>query len=119
MDTVYFVYFDHDAVRRFSDGVEFCIVTDFFDDKIYFLCRESQVFWSSLEDIGDFDKTIDFSDKLAIRAASLIEICKEELINYVDFIKVYEGYKSSLKTTCVYLKDRKELISRYTVDKND
>ncbi|MDC9763886.1 hypothetical protein [Proteus mirabilis] len=40
MRLVYFVYQDKNAYERQSDGVEFCKIPEFHNDKIYFYCDE-------------------------------------------------------------------------------
>ena len=39
MKTTYFIYRDSNATERQSDGVEFCKIPEFYDDKIYFYCE--------------------------------------------------------------------------------
>ena len=38
MKETYFIYRDKKAVERQSDGVEFCKIPEFYDNKIYFYC---------------------------------------------------------------------------------
>ena len=86
---VYFVYHDYNMHERQSDGVEFCIIPEFHDNKIYFYCSEYSMFWSSIKDVGDFDKCLNFKLKNMIRPATLTEICDEHLCQYVDTAKEY------------------------------
>lgn len=58
MKTVYFVFLDKNADERQSDGVEFYIIPEFNDKKIYFYCSEYSLFWDSVETAGDFEKFV-------------------------------------------------------------
>ncbi|EOT8214711.1 hypothetical protein PS043_18965 [Escherichia albertii] len=40
MKKVYFVHRDKNAIERQSDGVEFCVIPELYDGKIYFYCHE-------------------------------------------------------------------------------
>jgi len=44
MKSVYFVHHDLTRDKRQSDGVEFCIIPDFNDQKIYFYCNEIDIY---------------------------------------------------------------------------
>ena len=93
MKQVYFVYQDEHAFERQSDGVEFCIIDKFYDDKIYFFCAEYQLFWSSIDEVGNLTQACDFALKkrqLDIRPATLIEISEQSLIQYISTIKEYD-----------------------------
>ena len=89
MRQTYFVYQDKKSIDRQSDGVELCIVDTFHDNKIYFYCSEYEALWSSVEEIGDFDKEIRIAPNTKIRPASLVEICQHNLCEYVTTIKQY------------------------------
>ena len=89
MKETYFVYRDNKALERQSDGVEFCKISEFYDDKIYFYCAEYMLFWTSVEDVGDLSKEKDFKLKKKIIPATLKEICDEGLIDYISLIKQY------------------------------
>jgi len=45
MKDIYFVHYDKTMRERQSDGVEFCVIPEFHDNKIYFYCNEYMVFW--------------------------------------------------------------------------
>jgi hypothetical protein len=94
---VYFVYQDQLAASRQSDGVELCVIPEIFDEKIYFYCSEYAVFWSNIDEVGDFQKTFNFKPKNEIRPASLSEICANELCGYVSSIKEYHIEAGKLK----------------------
>ncbi|MDU8925694.1 hypothetical protein RYD26_12475 [Pasteurellaceae bacterium LIM206] len=89
MKTTYFIYRDSNAMERQSDGVEFCKIPEFFDDKIYFYCNEYMLFWTSIDDAGDLNKAKDFKLKDRIIPATLLEICNEGLIGYINIVKQY------------------------------
>ena len=93
MKQVYFVHQDKHACERQSDGVEFCIIDRFYDGKIYFYCAEYQLFWSSIDEVGNLAQACDFQLKksqLNIRPATLIEISEQSLIQYISTIKEYD-----------------------------
>jgi hypothetical protein len=75
--------------ERQSDGVEFCFIPEFHDDKIYFYCSEYAMFWSAIEDVGNFDKCSNFKLSKKIRPATLCEICNANLCEYIDSVKEY------------------------------
>jgi hypothetical protein len=89
MKEAYFVHQDRNAASRQSDGVEFCIIPEFYDNKIYFYCHEYDTFWKSIADAGDLDKSSDFRLKEHMRPASLEEICIEGLCSYINTVKQY------------------------------
>ena len=84
-----FIYRDSGALERQSDGIEFCKIPEFFDDKIYFYCDEYMLFWTSIDDVGDLNKSKDFKLKEKIVPATLLEICNEGLISYINIVKQY------------------------------
>ena len=45
MKETYFIYRDKQASERQSDGVEFCKIPEFYDNKIYFYCAELYYFF--------------------------------------------------------------------------
>ena len=90
MKNTYFVYQDPEAAGRQSDGVEFCVITEFHDYKIYFYCSEYMLFWSAIKDVGDLSKAKDLNPKLNIRPANLVEICDSKLCDYISTIKQYD-----------------------------
>ncbi len=87
MKKVYFVNQDHYMDERKSDGVEMCIIPEFHDNNIYFYCREYDIFWNSIEDVGSHDNYHTFKLKGVIRPATLEEICNASLYKYIDTIK--------------------------------
>lgn len=89
MKITYFIYRDSGAMERQSDGIEFCKIPEFFDDKIYFYCDEYMLFWTSIDDVGDLNKSKDFKLKDKIVPATLLEICNEGLISYINIVKQY------------------------------
>ena len=89
MKITYFIYRDSGAMERQSDGIEFCKIPEFFDDKIYFYCDEYMLFWTSIDDVGDLNKSKDFKLKDKIVPATLVEICNEGLISYINIVKQY------------------------------
>ena len=89
MKITYFIYRDSGAMERQSDGIEFCKIPEFFDDKIYFYCDEYMLFWTSIDDVGDLNKSKDFKLKEKIVPATLLEICNEGLISYINIVKQY------------------------------
>ena len=90
MKLTYFIHQDINAIERQSDGVEFCKIPSFHDNKIYFYCSEYMLFWSSIEEVGDLNKAKDFQLKEKIMPATLLEICNNELIKYINSIKQYD-----------------------------
>ena len=89
MKITYFIYRDSGAMERHSDGIEFCKIPEFFDDKIYFYCDEYMLFWTSINDVGDLNKARDFKLKDKIVPATLLDICNEGLISYINIVKQY------------------------------
>ena len=89
MKITYFIYRDRGAMERQSDGIEFCKIPEFFDDKIYFYCDEYMLFWTSIDDVGDLNKARDFKLKDKIVPATLLDICNEGLISYINIVKQY------------------------------
>lgn len=89
LKSVYFLNHDKNMDERQSDGVEFCMVPEFNDNKIYFYCSEYALFWGSIGDVGDFDKCLNIKLENKIRPATLIEICERNLCKYIDSIKEY------------------------------
>ena len=89
MKTIYFIYRDSNATERQSDGVEFCKIPEFYDDKIYFYCDEYMLFWADIDKVGDLNKSKDFKLKDKIVPATLLEICNEGLISYINIVKQY------------------------------
>jgi hypothetical protein len=89
MKITYFIYRDSGAMERQSDGIEFCKIPEFFDDKIYFYCDEYMLFWTSIDDVGDLNKARDFKLKDKIVPATLLDICNEGLISYINIVKQY------------------------------
>ncbi len=89
MRNVFFLNHDYNMHERQSDGVEFCFIPEFHDNKIYFYCSEYSMFWDAIENAGNFDKCCNFKIKKTIRPATLEEICDENLSRYVDSIKEY------------------------------
>lgn len=89
MKKTYFVYRDSGAIERQSDGVAFCKIPEFCDDRIYFYCDEYMLFWTSIEDVGEIDKARDFKLKGQIVPATLEEISSQGLIGYIDTVKQY------------------------------
>ncbi|WP_218056600.1 hypothetical protein [Gilliamella sp. wkB112] len=81
---------DKNANERQSDGVEFCIIPEFHNNKIYFYCSEYALFWNSIETVGDFNKTLDIILKERIIPATLDEIADNDLIHYIDTVKEYD-----------------------------
>ncbi|MBZ4134893.1 hypothetical protein JYG55_20055 [Escherichia fergusonii] len=90
MKNVYFVHRDKNAIERQSDGVEFCIIPELYDGKIYFYCHEYDIFWRSIKDAGDYTKCCDFHLNGLIHPATLIEISNADLISYIGSIKEYK-----------------------------
>lgn len=90
MKNTYFIYQDPDAANRQSDGVELCVIDEFYDNKVYFYCSEYALFWSFIEEVGDLSKAKEFKLKSQIRPASLIEICNNNLCTYITTIKQYD-----------------------------
>ena len=88
---VYFVHCDSTRNQRQSDGVEFCIIPDFYDEKIYFYCYEFDIYWKNIEEAGIPEKcmTLGQRQKKRIRPATLEEICNANLSKYVDSVKEY------------------------------
>ncbi len=89
MKIAYFVNHDYNRRERQSDGVEFCIIPEFNDNRIYFYCSEYVMFWSAIEDVGNFDSCCNFKLKGQIQAATINEICEAGLCEYIDSIKEY------------------------------
>ena len=89
MKTTYFIYRDSNATERQSDGVEFCKIPEFYDDKIYFYCDEYMLFWTDIDEVGDLNKSKDFKLKDKIIPATLLDICNEGLIGYINIVKQY------------------------------
>ncbi|EKS4789702.1 hypothetical protein QB794_004611 [Salmonella enterica] len=105
MKEIYFIHQDKNAFERQSDGVEFCVIPEFYNGKVYFYCEEYSVFWSDINDAGDLDKCCDFSVKNKIRPATLNEISNCALISYIDAIKEYDIENGKLiKLTYIHLK---------------
>jgi len=96
MKKAYFVHQDSNAAERQSDGVELCIIPELHDGKIYFYCSEYETFWKTVGDAGDFDKAANLSLKNEIRPATIVEICREGLCEYIDTIKEYETENGTL-----------------------
>ena len=90
MKKVFFVHQDASAAERQSDGVEFCVIPEFRDDKIYFYCSEYMVFWKAVDEVGDFEKSYDFKLKQGIIPALIEKICEENLCRYIDTVKEYD-----------------------------
>lgn len=90
MKQIYFVHRDPGANGRQSDGVELCIIPEFYDEHIYFYCSQYVVFWRSVDEAGAFDKTCNFKLKGQIRPATLTEVCEGGLCERVDSVKEYE-----------------------------
>jgi len=86
---VYFVNHDYNMNERQSDGVEFCIIPEFYDNKIYFYCSQYSMFWDCINSVGDFDRCCDFKLKGQIEPATLTHICHENLCEYIDLVKEY------------------------------
>jgi hypothetical protein len=86
---VYFLHHDYNMYERQSDGVEFCFIPEFYDNKIYFYCSEYSMFWNAIEDAGNFDKCSNFKLTQKIRPATLCEICNANLCKYIDSVKEY------------------------------
>lgn len=57
--------------------------------KFIFIVQNYMIFWTSIEDIGDLSKAKDFKLKNKIIPATLKEICSNELVDYINFIKQY------------------------------
>lgn len=81
--------------------VEMLVFPSFNDGKIYFFDYEHEVFWSSIDQVGDFKKAKDFNLKMQSRPATFMEICDNNLYRHIKGIKVYEGYGKTLKTTYI------------------
>ena len=47
------------------------------------------LFWTSIDDVGDLNKSKDFKLKDKIVPATLLEICNEGLISYINIVKQY------------------------------
>lgn len=97
MKQVYFVHRDAGAFERQSDGVEFCVIPELHDEKIYFYCQEYAVFWRVIDEVGDFASACGFSLKGEIRPASLEEVAHAGLLAFVDTVKEYDRVKGRLK----------------------
>ena len=63
MINTYFVTHDPDMHERQSDGVELCVIPEFYKNKIYYYCNEYQVFWDDFFQIGNNDKIFSFELK--------------------------------------------------------
>ena len=59
--------------------------------KFIFIVQNYMIFLTSIEDIGDLSKAKDFKLKNKIIPDTLKEICSNELVDYINFIKQY-GY---------------------------
>ncbi len=105
MRLVYFVYQDTNAYERQSDGVDFCKIPEFHNDKIYFYCDEYSMFWDSIDKVGNPNDCCNFSLKSSIVPATLLEISNNDLISYIDTVKEYiiENNKLS-KLTYIHIK---------------
>ncbi|MBX2808954.1 MAG: hypothetical protein KTR20_10025 [Cellvibrionaceae bacterium] len=104
MKKVYFVCHDAGMHERQSDGVEFCIIPEFADGKIYFYCNEYQMFWRAIEDAGKFDKCCNFKIKSEIKPADLSAICEAGLCKYINSIKEYRVENGLLlSVNCIHL----------------
>ncbi|MCG7498846.1 hypothetical protein MHO82_18410 [Vibrio sp. Of7-15] len=97
MKNVFFVNHDDNRGERQSYGVEFCVIPEFHDNKIYFYCSEYSMFWSAIEDVGNFDKCCSFKLQNTIRPATLKEIEMEKLCSYVDAVKECTFENNKLK----------------------
>lgn len=103
---VYFLNHDNNMDERQSDGVEFCVIPEFNDNEIYFYCSEYSLFWSSIEDVGDFDKCLKIQLTNKIRPATLVEICERNLYKHIDSIKEYSIDNGKVvNINYIYLKD--------------
>lgn len=89
MKKTYFIYQDNNAIERQSDGVELCKIPEFYNDEIYFYCAEYSLFWTSIEEVGDLNKSKDFKLNGKIIPATLLEICNKGLIGYINSVKQY------------------------------
>ena len=89
MKVAYFIYQDNEAIGRQSDGVEFCLIPEFNDNHIYFYCAEYMVFWDSIENVGNLSLSKDYKLRNKIVPATLVEICNNNLISYVNLVKEY------------------------------
>ncbi|MEG2805182.1 hypothetical protein [Stenotrophomonas sp.] len=90
MKPVYFVHRDAAAAERQSDGVELCVIPQLADGRIYFYCQSYAVFWRTLEEVGDFDKTCDFPPTITLRPATLVELAAAGLLASLDTVKQYD-----------------------------
>lgn len=89
MKMVYFVNHDFNMNDRQSDGVEFCVIPEFDDGRVYFYCSEYSMFWDDISAVGHYEKSCGFSLKGKIRPATLAEICESGLCEHVNTIKEY------------------------------
>lgn len=89
MNKVYFVIHDSEMHERQSDGVELCVIPEFYNEKIYFYCSEYQMFWDDFQKVGNGEDCCNFKLKGEIRPATLPEICEAELCSHVRTVKEY------------------------------
>ena len=100
MKEAYFVYKDKWANERQSDGVEFCMIPDLYDGKIYFYCSQCDRFWDNIECAGDPSKARII--RLGTRVpATLEQVCFESLCAYISLVKEWEIHKSKSVTITI------------------
>jgi hypothetical protein len=86
----YFMNHDVGMHDRQSDGVQFCILPNVDDSKIYFYCAQYCMFWDAIEDVGKFEKAQDLQPKkrkINMRPATLSEIHRAQLCGHIHSIK--------------------------------
>lgn len=86
---VYFVHHDPYRINRQSDGLEFCFMPEFCDNKIYLYCHEYQSFWDSIADAGHPNQSLNIKLNGLIRPVTLVELSEAGLLSAIDSIKEY------------------------------
>ena len=91
MHKIGFIYQDPDHRNRHSDGVELVKIPGATDGSIGFFCAESEMLWTSPDEIGT-SAGIPVKQPMAVQAADIQHICAQDYGHLIDLVTDFDTH---------------------------
>lgn len=91
MHKIGFIYQDPDHRNRHSDGVELVKIPGATDGSIGFFCAESEMLWTSPDEIGT-SAGIPVKQPMAVQAADIQHICAQGYGHLIDLVRDFDTH---------------------------